>query len=292
MKNSRIKLALMFLWWILFSAFSVFAANIIISTDFNTATQYLKKIVVLDWDDHENLILDWDNVDIITASGNIQLDWNIFAEEFCQYMSGTQSCMNPIGVHAALNTLNLKLSDLSGLLLWVWTQTWLYNSLENRVNNAELEIQILHHLAFWSENSEVNIPNILQTVYLKKNAKVYWDLDVDRNVNVSWNITINHDASINGSLNIWSGINVAWTTNFSDLQVANDMNINGTLTTNWNIKTKAVQLMMYSWIINDWDSCNSNNNEEWLLVYSRSWNNWNLYICEMNNSNFIWKKLD
>jgi hypothetical protein len=41
------------------------------------------------------------------------------------------------------------------------------------MSNAELEIQILHYLDFWSENSEAIIPNVLQTVYLLKNAEIY-----------------------------------------------------------------------------------------------------------------------
>lgn len=276
MKNSWIKFALVFLGWIIFSAFSVFAANIIISTDFNTATQYLKKIVVLDWNDNEKLVLDGNNVNILTASWNAQIDWNIFAEEFCQFMSGTESCINPNWMHDALNTLNLKLDNLSWLLLWVWTQTWLYNYLESRMSNAELEIQILHYLDFWSENSEAIIPNVLQTVYLLKNAEIYWDLSVDRNASISWNLTVNHNSQLN-----WP-VNILWTTTIS-----NNLSVGWIIS--WeNISTKILQLQPYNHVIQNWDLCNN----EWELVYSLSWNNWNLYFCERIEGIFVWKQVD
>jgi hypothetical protein len=33
-------------------------------------------------------------------------------------------------------------------------------------------------------------------------------------------------------------------------------------------------------------------NNEWELVYSLSWNNWNLYFCERIEGIFVWKQVD
>ena len=86
MKNLWFKFAAVFLWWIGFSMLmTTLANNISVSTDFNTATQYLKKIIVTDFLNNDKIILDGNSNDVLEINGNIQTDWNIFSQNFCDY---------------------------------------------------------------------------------------------------------------------------------------------------------------------------------------------------------------
>lgn len=93
MKNLGLKFAIVFLWWMWFSMLmSAFANTISISTDFNTATQYLKKIIVTDNMNNEKIILDWNSSTSMTINWNVETNWSIYANYFCK--NWTNDCVD------------------------------------------------------------------------------------------------------------------------------------------------------------------------------------------------------
>jgi hypothetical protein len=63
---------------------TTFANNISVSTDFNTATQYLKKVIVTDFSNNEKVVLDGSSSESIYVDGNTNVNGDIFAQRFCK----------------------------------------------------------------------------------------------------------------------------------------------------------------------------------------------------------------
>ena len=126
MKNLGLKFAVVFLCWMWFSLLIyAFASTISISTDFNTATQYLKKIVVLDNSDNEKVVLNWSSNDKINVKWNVQVSWNVYADSFCKY--GTTICINLNDIITKLTAIWRQISTKSIHL----TEHFDYNSVYN-----------------------------------------------------------------------------------------------------------------------------------------------------------------
>lgn len=150
MKNLWLKFAAVFLWWMWFSMLiSVFANNISVSTDFNTATQYLKKIIVTDFADNEKVVLDGNSSEAVQIQGNADVNGNIYANKFCTYGSST-GCVDVVpdildkfsALEWSVTTKTIKLNehfDYNHLTDWMtcdvsheWEIIYAYND-----NNAD-----------------------------------------------------------------------------------------------------------------------------------------------------------
>lgn len=95
MKNLWAKFAAVFLWGVGFSMLiTTFANNISVSTDFNTATQYLKKIIVTDFANNEKVVLDGNSSDTVSVDGNTIVNGDVYAQKFCK--QGTTGCVDII----------------------------------------------------------------------------------------------------------------------------------------------------------------------------------------------------
>ena len=113
MKNLWLKFAAVFLWWVGFSMLlTTFANNITVSTDFNTATQYLKKIIVTDVLGNDKVVLDWSSSETARIEWNTNINGNVYAEKFCTLW--TDRCVD---VDPDI------LAKFSALELWVNTKT-------------------------------------------------------------------------------------------------------------------------------------------------------------------------
>ena len=118
MKNLWAKFVAVFLWWIGFSMLmTTFANNISVSTDFNTATQYLKKIIVTDFANNEKVVLDGNSSDTVSIDGNATINGDVFAQRFCKQW--TTGCVDIIPdildkfseLERLVNTKTLKLTN-------------------------------------------------------------------------------------------------------------------------------------------------------------------------------------
>lgn len=118
MKNLGAKFVAVFLWWVWFSMLmSAFANTVTISTDFNTATQYLKKIIVQDDAANDKIVLDGNSSTAISVNWNIESNGYIFANQFCKY--GTTGCVDMYtdvldkfsAMERKIETKMLKLTD-------------------------------------------------------------------------------------------------------------------------------------------------------------------------------------
>lgn len=96
MKNLWVKFAAVFMWGIGFSMLmTAFANNISVSTDFNTATQYLKKIIVTDFSNNEKVVLDGNSSESVYVDGNTDVNGDIYAQRFCKQWT-TTGCVDVV----------------------------------------------------------------------------------------------------------------------------------------------------------------------------------------------------
>lgn len=96
MKNLWVKFAAVFMWGIGFSMLmTAFANNISVSTDFNTATQYLKKIIVTDFSNNEKVVLDGNSSEPVYVDGNTNVNGDIYAQRFCKQWT-TTGCVDVV----------------------------------------------------------------------------------------------------------------------------------------------------------------------------------------------------
>ena len=78
MKNANIKLFIVFLAGILFSAITVFAATVNVSTNFSSnAVQYLQRLVIKDGNDTTKVVLDWNSQVIVQLTGDVDINGDV-----------------------------------------------------------------------------------------------------------------------------------------------------------------------------------------------------------------------
>lgn len=148
MKNLWAKFVAVFLWGIGFSMLmSAFANTVTISTDFNTATQYLKKIIVTNDVNNENIILDWNSSTAISVIGDIDTNWSIYANQFCKYW--TTGCIDIYtDILDKFSALEFKVETKSLKL----TNHFDYNQIYNWMTcNQNMEWELIY---WYNDNNE------------------------------------------------------------------------------------------------------------------------------------------